>query len=349
MAITATTLRLTARLRADLLATTNEQDRTLTGAWVDAWDTVSTDLEAAINELAANAQGGMFSRSTLLRSRRLQIVLQHIAQALVTLSENAGRLITDDLPGVVRAAGEAQEAIIASQLPEAERDKLAGWERVDTRQIDAIVKRSTEQITSQLWPLSTEADAVIRREIVRGVASGSNPRQTAAKIMKGAEGGFNGGLARALTVARTETLDAHRAAAAVAHAENADVLGGWIWLTKLSVSPPVCPACLGMSGTEHPLTEPGPEGHQNCRCARMPRTKTWAELGIEGLDEPESKTPDAEAWFEALDEKAQRGILGAGRYDAWAKGNYPIGQWAVRKENPEWRASYQTSPLPKTR
>jgi hypothetical protein len=345
VAITATTIRLSKRLRKDLLAVTNQQDRALTQAWVDAWDTVAVDLESAINELAANAQGGMFSRATLLRSRRLQIVLQHIAQALVGLTEDAGRLITDDLPGVVRAAGEAQEKIIASQLPKAERDKLAGWNRVDTRQIDAIVKRSSERITSQLWPLSTEADAVIRREIVRGVAVGSNPRQTAARIMQGAEGGFNGGLARALTVARTETLDAHRAAAAVSHAENADVLGGWIWLTDLS--PRVCPACLGMSGTEHPLTEPGPEGHQNCRCARMPRTKTWAELGIEGMDEPASAAPDAAAWFDGISGDEQRAILGAARYDAWKRGDYPIGKWAVRKENPEWRASYQTSPLPK--
>ena len=61
MAITATTLRLTARLRKDLLAVTNQQDRALTAAWVDAWDTVALDLEAAVNEMLANAQGGMLS------------------------------------------------------------------------------------------------------------------------------------------------------------------------------------------------------------------------------------------------------------------------------------------------
>jgi hypothetical protein len=96
----------------------------LTKAWVDAWDTVSTDLETAINELIANAEGGLLSRAMILRSRRLQYALQAIAQKLDELSSDAGRLITDDLPAVVRAAGEAQEAIIASQLPKAE---LANW------------------------------------------------------------------------------------------------------------------------------------------------------------------------------------------------------------------------------
>jgi hypothetical protein len=185
----------------------------------------------------------------------------------------------------------------------------------------------------------------VRREIVRGIATGSNPRQTASRIMKGAEGGFNGGLSRALTISRTETLDAHRAAAAESHAANADVLGGWVWLTDLSLR--TCPACLGMSGTEHPLSEPGPLGHPNCRCSRMPRTKTWAELGIEGMDEPASSAPDAGDWFAGQDEQTQRSILGAGRYDAWKRGDYPMTAWAVRKPNPEWRPSYQTSPLPK--
>lgn len=344
MAITAKTVRLTQQLRRDLLKITNQQDRALTKAWVDAWDTVSTDLENAVNELTANSQGGLLSRAMILRSRRLQYALQVIAAKLEQLTTDAGRLITDDLPGVVRAAGEAQEAIIASQLPKAKLPDLAGWVKPDAKALEAIVQRSTERITSELWPLSSEADAVIRRELVRGIATGSNPRATASRIMKSAEGGFNGGLSRALTIARTETLDAHRTAAAESHAANADVIGGWVWLTDLS--PRTCPACLGMSGTEHPLSEPGPLGHQNCRCSRMPKTKTWAELGIEGMDEPGPATPDAGEWFAQQDEKTQRSILGPARYAAWQRGDYPMDAWAVRKPNPAWRASYQTSPLP---
>jgi hypothetical protein len=346
VAITAKTLQLTKRLRTDLLKITNAHDRALTKAWVDAWDIVSTDLENAVNELIANAQGGLLSRAMILRSRRLQSALEAIARKLEQLSSDAGQLITDDLPSVVRAAGEAQEAIIASQLPKAELDGLVGWTAVDPKAINAIVQRTTERITSELWPLSAEADAVVRREIVRGIATGSNPRNTAKAIMRGAEGGFNGGLSRALVIARTETLDAHRAAAAEAHAANADVLGGWIWLTDLS--PRTCPACLGMAGTEHPLSEPGPQGHPQCRCARGPRTKTWAELGIDiDIEEPASALPDAGEWFAQQDERTQRSILGPARYEAWKRGDYPMSDWAVRKPNPAWRASYQTSPLPK--
>lgn len=343
MAVTATTLRLNTRLRIDLAKITNTQSRDLVAAWARAWDEVAGDLEIAIGQLTAEAEAGTISRAQVLRSGRLRLSLARISDQLTKLSDNAGVRIIGDLDAVVRNAGAAQAAIIGSQLPKSELAKLVGWDRVDNRQIDAIVKRSTEQITSKLWPISTEADSVIRRELVRGIASGSGPRETARRMIKRAEGGFNGGLSRALTIARTETLDAHRAAAAESHQANASVLAGWIWMTNLSSR--TCPACIGMSGTEHKLSEPGPQGHANCRCSRVPQTKTWRELGID-IDEPPSTKPDAGEWFAGQDEKTQRGILGPARYDAWKKGDYPMDKWAVKKPNPDWRPSYQTSPIP---
>lgn len=345
MAVTLTTLRLAARLRAELLKITNDQIRALTKAWVDAWDVVSGDLEIAVARLIIDADEGTVTQAQALKASRLQQALEVVSAQLVRLVDDAGAAVTGDLPTVVRQAGEAQTEIIGSQLPKGSLDGLVGWDRVDARQIEAIVQRSSERITSQMWPISTEADAVIRRELVRGIASGSNPRQTAARMIKNAEGGFNGGLSRALNIARTETLDAHRAAAAASQDANSDVLDGWVWLTDLRVSPPPCPACLGMAGTEHPLTEPGPQGHPSCRCSRMPKTKSWRDLGID-LDEPESVTPDAGEWFAQQDAATQKRILGATRYAAWKRGDYPRDQWAVRKQNPDWRPSYQTSAIP---
>jgi hypothetical protein len=57
--------------------------------------------------------------------------------------------------------------------------------------------------------------------------------------------------------------------------------------------------------------------------------------------------PDAGEWFAGLDQQEQRSILGAGRYDAWKRGDYPMDKWAAKVPNPDWRPSYQTSPLPK--
>lgn len=343
MAVTATTLRLTKQVRSEILKVTDGHARTMTKAWVEAWDTVAGDLELAIARLIINADEGTVTQAQALRSARLQRSLEAISRSLTTLVNDTGASLTADLPGVVRSAGEAQQAIIASQLPPDQRDAVASWSRVDPVQIEAIVKRSTETITSSLWPISSEADAVIRRELVRGIASGLNPRVVASRMVNGAEGGFNGGLSRALTIARTEVMDAHRAAAKVAHEQNKDVLGGWIWLAALSGR--TCPACLGMSGTEHPLTESGPDGHQNCRCSRMPKTKTWRELGID-IDEPPSTLPDAGEWFESQDAAVQKQILGPAKYAAWAKGNYPMSKWATVRRTDGWRRSYVPSRAP---
>jgi SPP1 gp7 family putative phage head morphogenesis protein len=342
VAVSNQTLRLAQRLRTDLAKITDARTRDLTAAWVRAWDTVAGDLEAAVQELLANAQGGMLSRAAILRSRRLAIALDAIARQLTQLTDDAGIQITADLTTVVQQASAAQEAIIASQLPKAAAALITA--DVPVQALSAIVQRSTETVTSSLWPISSEADAAIRRGLVRGLANGSNPNKVARDIIRGTEGHFNGGLSRALTIARTEILDAYRDAAKESHQANADVLDGWIWLTKLDAL--TCPACLGMAGSEHPLDESGPDGHQNCRCARMPKTKTWAELGID-LDEPAPATPDAEAWFSALDEATQRQILGPARYAAWAAGNYPLSKWATVRHNDGWRRSYVPTPAPK--
>lgn len=344
MAVTGTTVRLARRLRIDLLKITDQQARDLVAAWARAWDEVAGDLDAAINELLASSERGTISRASILRSTRLHNALIAIARQLTRLADDAGVRIIGDLDTVIHQAGAAQVAIIGSQLPREERDQLIGWDRVDLPELDAIVQRSTQQITSLTWPLSAEADAVVRREIVRGIAAGTNPRATADRIVQRAQGGFNGGLTRALTIARTETLDAHRAAAAVAQRQNAGTLKGWVWLCSLSAR--TCPACLAMNGTEHSLDERGPLGHQNCRCTRVPLTKTWRDLGID-RDELPSLLPNAGEWFDQQPVATQQRILGPARYDAWKRGDFPIGQWATRKSNPDWRASYVTSPVPK--
>jgi hypothetical protein len=347
VAITSATIRLAAKLRRDLLAVTNQHTRALTEAWANAWDDLAGDLEAALLELINANKVGVLSQATILRSIRLQQALDVVARRLTRLTDDAGRQVATDLPRVVRDAVAAQEQIIASQVPKAQVGKLGDWVRVDARQLDAIVTRSTERVTSQMWPLSAEADAAVRRELVRGLATGSGPRATAAAIVKRTEGEFNGGLARALTIARTETLDAHRVAAAESHAANADVLAGWIWLADLSGRTEPCPACLGMNGTVHPLSEPGPLGHQNCRCSRVPKTKSWADLGID-LDEPGPSVPDAQDWFDAKDDATQRKILGPARYAAYKRGEFPLSKWATRRSNDGWRDSYVPASAPKS-
>lgn len=346
MAITAKTRRLANELRAELVRVTDGHQRAMLDAWVRAWDEVAPDLRDTLEQIIREAKGGAVSHGALLRNARLRRSLAHIADRLDRLTRDAGVQVTGDLRGLIDAAGEAQAAIIASQLPGVGQDlvDLDAWSRVDTRQIDAIVRRTTEQITAAHYPISERAYAAVQRELTRGIASGANPRVTARRMVARAEGPFNGGLGRALTIARTETLDAYREASRLSQVEHADVLDGWQW--QASLGKRTCPACLSMSGQVFPLSTPGPEGHQNCRCARLPVVKSWRDLGFD-VDEPESVLPSSSDYFEGLTAAEQRDILGDTGYDAWKRGDWPMSQWAVKRETPGWRDSYVVARPPR--
>jgi F like protein len=343
MAITAEAIALQEQLDAQLQTVTDTQTRALVAAWVLAWAEVSGDLRDTLEDLLAG--GGLVTKTTMSRSLRLRTMLAQITDRLDDLADKARIRITSDLRGVVQDAVDAQRGILNAQLPiDVDTDALDLLDRPApaNRALDAIVKRSTQQITSRTRPLSREAQVVVRRELIRGVAVGSNPRQTAARMVRRAEKGFNGGLTRALNISRTESVDAHRAAAKVGQDQHAKVLAGWVWMCHLS--PRTCPSCLVKHGTFHELDEAGPDDHPQGRCSRMLKTKPWEELGFD-VEEPDDMVVDARAWFDALPERDQVAIMGRTRLDLLNAGTVTWDELTTRRTTPGWRDSWVMTPI----
>jgi hypothetical protein len=210
-------------------------------------------------------------------------------------------------------------------------------------EIDAIVRRTAEQINARHWPLADEATERMKRELVRGVVVGDNPRDAAARMVRNLEGEFNGGLARALNLARTEIIAAHREAAQIGQERHEDVLDGWVWMCELNASRGrTCPACLALHGTVHPLSEPGPKGHQQCRCSRAPKTKSWADLGFDDIDEPDDLVPDGRALFDSLPEAEQVEIMGRRRLALLRSGDITWEDLPELRTTSGWRDSWGT-------
>lgn len=346
MSITSDSLRIQARLDKQVDRIVDQQTRDLTAAWVRAWDETAGDLDQAIRQMLDDAAGdngtGIVAKALMARNRRLLAALDYIGLRLTVLARDAGIRITGDVRHVVQAAADAQADILGAQLP-GDYD-LTGTVAGST--IDAIVRRTATQITSQTIPLAPDAYDAMRRELIRGVVVGANPNHTAARIMDRSEMRFNGGLARATTIARTETLDAHRAGAAAGQQAHAGVLTGWVWSAHLTARS--CPACISMNGREFPLTTPGPEGHQNCRCARVPKTRTWADLGIIGMDEPADATPSPDAtrvWFDGMPEADQLAVMGPERLALLRSGQIGWDDLATLTSTPGWRNSWQITPV----
>ena len=343
MAYSDRTERLVRRLRADLEHVTDQQVRDLTEAWVTAWNEVQPDLSSTLLDMLT--AGDRVTRAQLIRSERLRQVLLVIRSRLEELADGAGVRIVGDLGRVIDMLGGAQASVLDSQLPAEGRHlvDMQAWSKIDPAGLDAIVRRSTEQITSRLKPLAADADRALRAELIRGYAAGSNPRATAGRILAHAEGNFNGGLTRAMAIARTETLDAARAGGHIGRMANADVLAGWYWHCEFSRRS--CQACIAMDGTVFPIDAPGPNDHVNGRCTAVPVTKTWAELGLD-IPEPESNRQTGREWFTGQPAAVQREILGPTKYDAWRRGDYPFDAWAEFRHNDGWRDSLQATRAP---
>lgn len=318
--------------------------RAITAAWAKAWDALAAAFTRDVAAVLASAQEWP-SRRQIERDPALQGSLADAARALETLAALAAAEATGAARAAVGRAPADQATVIGSQLPPGHAriagsaGQMGGFHQ---RAIAAVVARAEQRITALNRPLATDADRAMRRELVRGVRVGVNPRETASRMVRQVEGAFNGGLTRALTITRTETLDAYREAAAAAQDANRDVLHGWVWLARLDRRG--CPACWGMHGTEHLLTEPGPQGHANCRCSRAPKALSWRDLGFD-LDEPEDQIPDAETLFAALPRDQQLRIMGDARLTLLNRGAIKWADLASRRDNPGWRDSFVPTPL----
>lgn len=343
MAVTRETIRLTKQLQLSTDALVGSWANDLTKAWVVGWQHVSKEWAAAVEEIVAEAAAGRaIRRSTLRKLRNAAAAIEASREVLDELAGLTNVTLVGDLPTIVNLTTAADVSIIESQLPPGEiRDRVTRRARPN-RSLVRIIRRTGQQITSQLKPLSGTATKAMNDQLILGTLRQQNPRRVAAKILSDVQGEFEGGLSRALNVARTEMLDAQRHASQVTQSEFDDVLDGWQWLAKLGDR--TCPACWRMHGTKHPLSEFGPSGHQQCRCSRGPLVKSWAELGIK-TPEPPSFVRDGQTEFNKLPRAKQLEVMGPTRLGALESGRATWDELAVVRPNPGWRDGYYARPV----
>lgn len=342
MSITDDTMAIANELRRLIGSKLDDEQRALVAAWARAWDQVADQWARATDEIALTVSTGQrpTQGQILSLNRANQAMATTIGQIDGVATQMGVRLttVTDD---VVTATARAEARMIASQYPPGQVDWVR-FDRVNPQALDAIVSRTTTQVTSRGRELSPHAYRTMLDELTRSIPEGLSPRESAARMLAGAERGFNGGLPRALTIARTEILDAYREAAYQQHQANLDVLAGWVWTAELD--PDTCPACVAMHGSEHPNSEHGPDGHQNCRCARTPKTRSWEDLGFD-VDEPDDLIVPGDEWFAAQPEATQLSIMGPARLDALRSGAVSFTDLATVRHTQGWRDSIVPTPV----
>lgn len=327
----------------------------LADLWTDLWAESQSEWELAFEQIWERSEHGKKwpGRATVLKLDQVQQVLDHTQHELAKLHKPGW--VEDFHSSVVyqsKQNAEAHKLMMADLFTDPAEyqnflSKHKAVNRVSQEQIGAVTARAVKLTVSHMDKLPLGTVRQLRSALVRGVAMGSDPYEVAARFMKKVKGVFDGGRARAVNIARTEMIDALRQAAEVTQNAHADIMAGWMWSAKLDRES--CIACISMHGQMFPLDIPGPLGHQSCRCARSPVTKTWEELGIPGVEdldyEEDMHIQSGDDWFFAQSEADQRYMLGPTRYQAWVDGNYPIENWAKIIENDKWRPSFGVSPI----
>ena len=341
------TLRLQGQKTVTVNRIVDDTTRSLVRQYTRAWDRAAGDLEDALLQVATRLQSGeRLTLRQMARVERFQAALGRLAEQLDDLAA-AGRVsIVDNVGDVVSVSRDFQPQLIASQLPAsagptevlAERFR----DRVQGPAFDAIVARSEQQIVSAMRPVSAQQARVLRDQLVRGITMGDNPNRVAADMLRRMEAAFSGGLTRTTMIARTEMLDAMRASDLLVDQANADVVEGWEWYASLDDR--TCVACIAMHGQVFPTSEPGPEGHHQCRCSRLPVVRPWSELGFT-MDEPPSAVQPGAEWFAQQPEGTRLAIAGSERVRLLDEGAVSFDQFARTTVNPGWRDSRTVTPL----
>lgn len=312
--------------RASLLRRERQSAIALTRAYSAVYSNITKRIDELIRKIE---QADNPPPSWLYEEQRLKRLQVQIRGELAKFSAFAEREIAGAEIAALRAAQAQAAQVMIGSLPAA---VSVAFDRLPIKALTDLA--GTLQDGSPLRDLlntfGPDASRQAGNILFDGLARGKNPRVMARELKNAA--GIP--LQRALAISRTEVLRDYREASRETWKANRDVVRGWIWSADLSAR--CCVVCISMHGTRHDLDEPM-QSHPMCRCAMIPETVTWKELGF-SIDQPDMSIQSGLDWFENQSPSLQREILGDASYRAFESGAANLSDFVGRSYHPRWGA-----------
>lgn len=246
----------------------------------------------------------------------------------------------------IQNAGEHAERLTRLQLGKVPKGINIAWNGIDTKAVETIIgmTRLNSPLHRLLSGISTAGAQAAEDALIEGMILGQNPRAIAPVIRDALGIELN----RALTMSRTETLRAGRVASSENYKANSDIVDGWIWDAALDDR--TCESCWAMHGTIHSNDEVL-DGHPNCRCSEIPKTKSWEEIGamygvdLSGMEQYKISVESGESLFEKLSDTKQQNVLGESKWQAWKDGLFEFGDLSHQTESADWGTMHTATSL----
>jgi len=287
----------------------------MVSAYGSIWNTLSQELDILLEQI----QGQQMSFAQVQKNKRYR-------QLLANAQEQVNRFSVTAEGGIIQTQRQASllsqsstKSVVDAALPSGIDTKVlaqAGieWVRLPTQALESFVGMAGDgsPLANLLAPLGQEASIGVREGIREGIALGRGPRETARLVRQK----FGMPLTRSLAISRTETLRAFRESSRIQYAANSAVVKGWERHSAKDAE--VCIACLALDGKKYETQQPIDE-HINGRCAMLPVTITYEDLGLD-VPETQERVETGREWFENQPNSVQRQMMGRSRYDAWKSG-----------------------------
>jgi hypothetical protein len=305
--------------RRNLLERESAQFESMTRRWMQ----IERELEGQVYALTfeidrMRAAGEDVSELRLQRLERYQSLL---AQAEAELARYAG-YANDSITRGQMQSGTAgsEQAQMVLDLIYRDADIRASFDLLPIEAIESMAGLAGDgsplrDLLAQAWP---QAAASMTDKLIWAIAHGQSPRQTARQMFDGLADGLN----RMLTIARTEQLRAYREATRQQYLRSGVVMK---YKRIAARQTRTCLACLLSDGQEYDL-ETSFQDHPNGRCALVPV--------VAGL--PEITWLSGKDWFGNLSEDQQRGMMGAGKFEAWKAGRIGLDDLVKVHQNETW-------------
>ena len=312
-------------------------DRATAARIIDEYAVVYAQLQDEAAGVVRTAQRRNLKPWEVNRMTRLNELEAQLVKNVGQFSRVAGETVTAGQRAAVGLSVKGAPLVTNASLPTGiTLDSLAnvglGWNQLPAEAFEAFVGISGDgmPVGNLLADLGPQAATDVKAGIRTGIATGRSPVEIAKTVRLAA--GMP--LSRALTISRTEVNRAHREATRLNYAANSNVVKGYRRLATKDAT--TCMACIALDNTLYETNEPL-DSHPNCRCAMVPDTLTYQDLGLDIPEEPQPQT--GQEWFGQQNRDTQEGMMGSKVFAAYQDGRVGLNDLVTTSTSSIWGKS----------